>query len=185
MRSGLENAVAVYSLSAVSPGRPQSQAGPVATRGVDAGARSTRIAGGAGQREEHQRDPDGRDGAACAVPAGKRNAVRRPATELMRHAQRLLRDGVEHRKKPGGAQAQHDACRGQKRHADRIARRGFLRGAPPLRFAASARKGMPKAFTKQAAASAAVSASSEPAMGNINAREAVRWCRSRPAAPGT
>src|ERR1035441_5301577 len=34
MRSGLENAVAVYWLSAVSPGNPQSQVGPLTRRAL-------------------------------------------------------------------------------------------------------------------------------------------------------
>ena len=47
----------------------------------------------------------------------------------------------------------------------------------------NARNVMPKAFTKQVAASAAVKANSEPAIGKQHPRQACPWFRSPPAAP--
>ena len=64
MRMGLENPVAVYSLSAVRPGRPQSHVGPVARRRARPQS-SQNSAGSAGEQHQHGGDAHGRNGAAA------------------------------------------------------------------------------------------------------------------------
>ncbi len=115
MRSGLEKAVAVYSLSAVNPGRPQSHAGPRDAATPPAhGQRKRECRAG---KQEEQSHPGCRYGAAMGRSRRQRQAVSRDQRRTCANAKSLLRDGIEDPHKPGGAETQRHASHRQNRHS--------------------------------------------------------------------
>src|ERR1035441_5336680 len=83
MRKGLENPVAVYSLSAVSPGRPQSQVGPVARRPAWPHT-NQKSAGSADRRTSMAAIPTVETVPACAAPADRAKPLAAVSAELTR-----------------------------------------------------------------------------------------------------
>ena len=165
IRRALENAVAVYSLPAVRPGKPQSQVGPTVTRRLRPQA-SQRSAGTTESRTSMAAIPAVETVPARAVPAEITKPLAATNAGLIRTPMARWVMGS----KTGRNQVAPSPSATQP--AARKAMANCIEGATSrARAAASlrgrARKVIPKAFTKQAAARAAVSASNDPATGNI------------------
>ena len=171
MRSGLENAVAVYSFSAVRPAIRNPTWGrvdaPLRRRPQDQPERPRNDA-----EERPAARPDrGRNACHLHRSGGQQQAVCGNQARAGSHAESFSRNGSENRQEPGGPKAEHHASDGQAAMPSRI-ESGASVAWSAFSLRGRAQKVIPKALTKQAAASAAVNASSAPAMGKSDAGQA-------------